>query len=501
MGILRELSRQIYTCPEVDSNDYCTYPGVLFDMQQDMESAISDKSKVYFFLYFCVNCDGIKYIQIYVYDYKLYPDIPKRFVIVEGCRLNDDDERMLLEYLNNPINYDSQNYSVFIKSVMEAYPEWHLDPSRVLFISRTLERIYFSGHRSGPKEILYKAGLDVIAACIDEFEYSNLYGTTPVDIVGEGVTLRMLRLLNSSDFVNILYSHERKSRFITTYRLCSDYIGNINITRTQWEYLDDLCSYGVDYLHKRFNRHLFESLHSDDGKRHLNDYVMFNQLCKEYGLSERIKTPEPEDIKRVVNQIGAMHMRAVFHPDDDEKLRIRREMNNMEYSYGEYSVIMPVSVKDFLVEAVEQHNCLFDYLGSHVCDVSTILFLRKKDNIEKPFVDIEIYKGTINQVYASCNSLPEIEVYRFLEIYSLVFGLEYDPYSIIVEYNGMRRAPHFKELYKYAKKHKIHRQVINEHAKNSMHVMYKQISFEEAFPELFETDYSDDFFADDQFVF
>lgn len=92
---------------------------------------------------------------------------------------------------------------------------------------------------------------------------------------------------------------------------------------------------------------------------------------------------------------------------------------------------MPKDGFELCLEAINQRNCLMDYIEPHAVANTTILFLRKRKNPKKSFVTIEILNNEISQVYAKCNALPEASVYAFLEMYSKKMGLSYDPCSLI----------------------------------------------------------------------
>ena len=100
-------------------------------------------------------------------------------------------------------------------------------------------------------------------------------------------------------------------------------------------------------------------------------------------------------------------------------------------TWKNFVVTMPKDGFELCLEAINQRNCLMDYIEPHAVANTTILFLRKRKNPKKSFVTIEILNNGISQVYAKCNALPEASVYSFLEMYSKKIGLSYDPCSLI----------------------------------------------------------------------
>ena len=92
---------------------------------------------------------------------------------------------------------------------------------------------------------------------------------------------------------------------------------------------------------------------------------------------------------------------------------------------------MPQDGVDMCIEAIHQRNCLMDYIELYAAGNTTILFLRRKMNPDDSFVTIEVSNNVICQLYAKYNTLPDKKVYMFLETYSKIKGLYYDPYSLI----------------------------------------------------------------------
>ena len=98
---------------------------------------------------------------------------------------------------------------------------------------------------------------------------------------------------------------------------------------------------------------------------------------------------------------------------------------------------------------IHQRNCLMDYIELHATGNTTILFLRKKMNPDDSFVTIEVSNNTICQLYAKYNTLPDKKVYMFLETYSKIKGLYYDPYSLIFNSLDETGDEIEKELWEY----------------------------------------------------
>lgn len=50
------------------------------------------------------------------------------------------------------------------------------------------------------------------------------------------------------------------------------------------------------------------------------------------------------------------------------------------------------------------HNCLMTYVEPYINNDTTVLFMRKKDDVNTPFITIEIYKNELMQAYHRFNN-------------------------------------------------------------------------------------------------
>lgn len=83
-----------------------------------------------------------------------------------------------------------------------------------------------------------------------------------------------------------------------------------------------------------------------------------------------------------------------------EELFKKNIKKNYEYGYGEYKFIYPKSTQDIKDEAVQQNNCVVSYIDDVIDGKCHILFLRKKDSLNKSLVTIEVDTHTETIVQA-----------------------------------------------------------------------------------------------------
>ena len=106
-----KLERLLFSCPEIDCQDLDTYPLVSDEDRHYMETDFfADTSCVHLYPYVRKNAAGTPFIDVYVWDQMLYPEMCRRFIICEGYRLPEEAEESLLAYLDHPFSSFGSGY-------------------------------------------------------------------------------------------------------------------------------------------------------------------------------------------------------------------------------------------------------------------------------------------------------------------------------------------------------------------------------------------------------
>lgn len=431
---MTELERMLFRCPEVNISKYpqATYEELIL-MDHDFSSE-------FVCVYPFVRTDevGNLYVEIYVWDAMLYPDAYERFVVCDGLRLPCDLEEKLLVYCTEPLLYiDNQSMERFTSALLESFPQWHCIEYSAENIGRCIEHIYYASHRSGPREILYKAGLENIAYNINRMPRVNLIGTTVSAIVGHNLPIKLSRILNQPELIDVLYEEDSTEHALGVYRAYASHIGKAIPTVNQWRYLDELYSNNGKFAGMAFNRSLYKRLGHTDNKYILERYKRYFELYEALKIERRMRIPKEDELWAATERLECLQKYCAERSALDAKYRSRKRFGRpiYEYSDNSYMVVLPESCADMCREAISQENCLMDYICRHAAGETTILFLRKKDRPDEPFVTMEVKNWQTKQVYGCCNTIPEKEVLQFLiEKYSKKKALFIDLDSMIDNY-------------------------------------------------------------------
>ena len=434
----RGIERSIYRNPEVETQDYESYP-----MQDEMDMMFmeteyfSESDKVHIFPYVSCTENGLPYIELYVWDCMLYPFVFKRYLICEGKCLSEEAEEELLHYIKEAKCRDAV---VMPESFMEKlhdgvskyFPSWHYINYSPYHVSEALTHLDFASHRSGVREILYKAQLYNIAYNIEAVPGYNMIGSNPTAIIGYDLPLKLLRILNLPSLIHNLFAEDTIEMCRNVYTKYSDYIGKDKMSSAQWSYLEMLCMNNGKFGGQGFNRALYNRLETVWGDDIVCEYGRFLEL-KDKMPGIKVRMPRPYDVEETVGKLATAYDYKTGKATENNLIRSRSKNSNYEYASGDYLMKMPTDGLDMCMEAINQGNCLVSYIRSHANAETTIVFLRERSKPSESFVTVEISRYTIAQVYARYNSFPNKEVYVFLEEYAKVKGLNYDPCELILE--------------------------------------------------------------------
>ena len=103
-------------------------------------------------------------------------------------------------------------------------------------IGMFLDYIYYASHKSGAREILYKARLERRAYYLFNVEGYNLIGRNPADILG--VPKKLINVLYEAHLEETLFEENSRAEAAVIYAAFSDYFGKEKKpNKYQWEFI------------------------------------------------------------------------------------------------------------------------------------------------------------------------------------------------------------------------------------------------------------------------
>lgn len=341
----------------------------------------------------------------------------RRFVFKEGLRWSFREEQFFKKHcLENPAcKYVVEDMNEIYKYYSKAYPTWNL--KRYYNKSfRLLEHIYHCMKQGSVQEILFKSGLDELASKVDLIDEYDLLASKPTTIYG-GVSMRALRALNCEEGAKLL-ADVRNREFIKTLQGKFPTIFDEGFNDAQCLYLKFLIEGELtvgeagrlfqarrEALTSVWNNSQFELFMSrekkrEDEKSKAEIISEFDKIYKDY-LKCRDAYGETVEVRTQTLRYYLLDKREEY----EQKIRRSNRKRNSEWQERNngYVVRYPQTINDFCREAIYMCNCLLTYVEAFVCNDTTILFMRKSDDFNAPFITIEIYKNELMQAYHRYN--------------------------------------------------------------------------------------------------
>ena len=146
----------------------------------------------------------------------------------------------------------------------------------------------------------------------------------------------------------------------------------------------------------------------------MNHSVVYNlveQLCNFFEVCDAIgHTPTKDDFYRqYINVMRTYRMRKQEIDATAIVNQLAKHSKAWDFENNMFTIIVPTSPADFEAEAKVQQNCVFStYMQKVVRGETNVVFVRKKDNVDHPFITCEVDNyGNIRQYLLHHNYSPE----------------------------------------------------------------------------------------------
>lgn len=392
------------------------------------------------------NSMGEEYIEIVFHEDLFYSsDYYRVFIIQRGYLMSEDDESLfVLLCSRTDLKITDNDFADLQKRIHKYIPDIPIRDYNANEIGKYLLRIYYSTHRSGPKEILYKADFENVAYALSEIESYNIIGSSPNRILGIPTTL--IRILNQQGLTDRVKTVKARQHALEIYRKYSSHFGRNNLPNIfQWLYLEEASNEKRNLI---FDNSIFKKLGECQDHYLYENYIKFSELKMVLGnYNPYKKVPKRQDVVSVVHKMASI----IKYIDNMDCLNRKIKFHNKEYLYEEdnFVVINPTTVLELIDEANYQENCLMEYIDKVAAGEANIIFIRKRDNLSVPYVTIQITENCIIQARSRFNELPEVVVFEFLERFARKTWLRYDPYCLITCDEGFELIEDREDLRSY----------------------------------------------------
>lgn len=137
----------------------------------------------------------------------------------------------------------------------------------------------------------------------------------------------------------------------------------------------------------------------------------FYQIHEEYS----------REIRERRDKIAAMDVRK----KNMELKKIVKELESLyKLNSKDYVIVWPKSKKDFTTEGQKQHNCVGGYFDRMVKRETVVFFLRRRNEVNKPFCTVEFRNGKMIQCRIAYNNNAPDDVMKIMERISKTYEKE-----------------------------------------------------------------------------
>lgn len=341
----------------------------------------------------------------------------RRFVFHDGYKWSYEDERLFADRVlnNNRIRYSCVMDDIF-KYYSEEYPDWKLNRYYTKPM-RLLDHIYHCMRKGSAREMLYKAGLDELATHIDDIDEMNLMSSRPADIY-DGVSMRTLRSLNCREGSNLLSTTENRE-YIKELQMKFPVIFKEKLNDAQCMYLKYLIDGGLTvgetgrlfnarkmalmkiWSPNQYQMFIWKEKMNEEALKDAEEIVKIDPIYKNF-----VGKIEIENIYKIHRKLQTLRYYLLLHREEfDAKFRRANRKRNQDWQERDkgYVIRYPQTINDFCREAVYMCNCLLAYVYSYIENDTTILFMRRSDDFNAPFITIEIFENELMQAYHRFN--------------------------------------------------------------------------------------------------
>lgn len=155
----------------------------------------------------------------------------------------------------------------------------------------------------------------------------------------------------------------------------------------------------------------------------ISQYRDYIRMTKEMGYERFDRYPK---FLRTAHDIASRNYRIKLNEREVQEWNKAYETNkSFEYQYRNYKIFPPKEPSDLVREGNVLGHCVGSYINNVRKGLTTILFLREKEDIECPLITIEVKNNRIAQAKGKMNNPPSKELKSIIEKFAAKYELAY----------------------------------------------------------------------------
>jgi hypothetical protein len=132
-----------------------------------------------------------------------------------------------------------------------------------------------------------------------------------------------------------------------------------------------------------------------------------------------------DDMMEIYNRMGEEEM---LNQTEEAFKEVKAAWKGYDYKEEEFSVVIPKKAEEIVTEGLSLNHCVKTYIQS-VCDgLTNIFFIRRTDDLKKPFYTLEVKNGKVRQChgFGNCNIDKVDGLEDFLKRYCEKKNIKYE---------------------------------------------------------------------------
>lgn len=149
----------------------------------------------------------------------------------------------------------------------------------------------------------------------------------------------------------------------------------------------------------------------------LMEYEDYLEMCRKqkYDMANSFVL-FPKDLQRAHDRVAQrIKIKADAQMRRDFKAVYKRIMGQLDFEQDGMKIVYPASLDDVVAEGHALHHCVGNYVDRVAAHKTMILFLRRCEDVDKPYFTVEVQGRKVAQVRGMENKAAPPEVKRFMD--------------------------------------------------------------------------------------
>lgn len=173
------------------------------------------------------------------------------------------------------------------------------------------------------------------------------------------------------------------------------------------------------YPHLRERKTRYGGVRYDSMQAVVTEYNDYLEMCQKqkYDLTSSFIL-YPADLQKAHDKVAQrIQHNASAKLRRDFQAVYKRIMGQLDFEANGMKIVYPASSDEIVAEGNALHHCVGGYVDRVAAKKCMILFLRRCEDVDKPFFTVEVQHRKVVQVRGNCNAAPTPEVRKFMDVW------------------------------------------------------------------------------------